>query len=74
MDMKAVHHRVRGIYDINNIKAELAEKIDIRIHPIKRLDYSSGIFCVHKRKFKVTSQSNQQKYETREQAGRSIFD
>lgn len=59
IDIKAAHHRGRGIYGAAKIKADLADQgIDVSVNRIKRLRQSHGIFCVHKRKFKVTTQSD----------------
>ena len=56
--IKTAHARGRGIYGPNKIQAELAAQgIYIGINRIKRLRKPAGIRCIHKRKFRVTTDS-----------------
>ncbi len=56
MVIKAAHSRGRGIYGPIKIQAELAAQgIYIGINRIKRLRKAAGIRCIHKRKFRVTT-------------------
>lgn len=56
--IKAAHARGRGIYGPNKIQAELAAQgIYIGVNRIKRLRKVAGIRCIHKRKFRVTTDS-----------------
>lgn len=56
--IKAAHARGRGIYGPIKIQAELAaEGIHIGVNRIKRLRKAANIRCIHKRKFRVTTDS-----------------
>lgn len=57
--IKTAHNRGRGIYGAAKIQAELADQgVKVGLNRIKRLRRLHGISCVHKRKFKATTQSN----------------
>ena len=59
LEIKAAHHRGRGIHGASKIQTDLAEQgIHAGINRIKRLRRLHGIYCIHKRKFKATTQSN----------------
>ena len=58
MAIKVAHARGRGIYGPNKIQAELASQgIYIGVNRIKHLRKTAGIRCIHKRKFRVTTDS-----------------
>ena len=59
LSIKAAHSKGRGVYGASKIQTELAEQgIHVGINRIKRLRRLHGIYCIHKRKFKATTQSN----------------
>jgi putative transposase len=59
LSIKAAHNKGRGVYGASKIQTELAEQgIHVGVNRIKRLRRLHGIYCIHKRKFKVTTQSN----------------
>jgi len=54
--IKAAHERGRRIYGASNIQSELAAQgVAVGINRIKRLRKMTNIKCIHKRKFKVTT-------------------
>ncbi len=56
--IKAAHQRGRGTYGPSKIQTELAEQgMAAGINRIKRLRKLHGIRCIHKKKFKVTTDS-----------------
>jgi putative transposase len=56
--IRVAHERGRGTYGPNKIQTELAALgIDVGINRIKRLRKAAGIRCIHKRKFRVTTDS-----------------
>jgi putative transposase len=56
--IRAAHVRGREIYGAQKIQAELKDAgIEIGINRIKRLRKAASIRCIHKRKFKVTTDS-----------------
>lgn len=57
--IKAAHNKGRGVFGPAKIQAELADQgIYVGLNRIKRLRGIHGIRCIHKRKFKATTQSN----------------
>ena len=59
LSIKVAHSKGRGVYGAVKIQAELSEQgIHVGINRIKRLRRLHGIYCIHKRKFKATTQSN----------------
>ena len=59
--IKAAHQHGRGIYGPEKIQSELfAQGIAAGLNRIKRLRRLHGIRCVHKKKFKVTTDSKHQ--------------
>ena len=57
--IKTAHQQGRGVYGAAKIQAELADQgIKVGLNRIKRLRRLHGISCIHKRKFKATTQSN----------------
>jgi len=56
--IKAAHSKGRGVFGPAKIQAELADQgIYVGLNRIKRLRAINGIRCIHKRKFKATTQS-----------------
>lgn len=56
--IKAAHAHGRGVYGAAKIQTELAEQgMKASINRIKRLRKQHGIRCIHKKKFKVTTNS-----------------
>jgi len=56
--IRAAHERGRGIYGAIKIQSELAALgIQVGVNRIKRLRKAAGIRCIHKRKFRVTTDS-----------------
>lgn len=56
--IRAAHERGRGIYGALKIQTELRENgITVGVNRIKRLRKQAGIKCIHKRKFRVTTDS-----------------
>ena len=56
--IKVAHERGRRIYGASKIQSELAvQGIAVGINRIKRLRKAAGIHCLHKRKFRVTTDS-----------------
>ena len=54
--IKAAHERGRRIYGASKIQSELAAQgVAVGINRIKRLRKAANIKCIHKRKFKVTT-------------------
>ena len=54
----AAHQRGRGTYGPNKIQTELAViGVHVGVNRIKRLRKTAGIRCIHKRKFRVTTDS-----------------
>ena len=56
--IRAAHTKGRGIYGAYKIQAELAgQGIQVGVNRIKRLRKAAGIKCIHKRKFRITTDS-----------------
>ena len=56
--IRAAHERGRRIYGASKIQSELAAQgVVVGINRIKRLRKAAGIRCIHKRKFRVTTDS-----------------
>lgn len=56
--IKAAHERGRGIYGASKVQSELkAVAVTIGVKRIKRLRKLANIKCIHKRKFRVTTDS-----------------
>lgn len=56
--IRAAHARSRGVYGAIKIQSELAAVgIQMGVNRIKRLRKAAGIRCIHKRKFRVTTDS-----------------
>jgi putative transposase len=56
--IKAAHERGRGIYGPNKIQSELASQgLQVGLNRIKRLRRLHGIRCIHKKKFRITTDS-----------------
>ena len=56
--IRAAHTKGRGIYGAYKIQTELATQgIQVGVNRIKRLRKAAGITCIHKRKFRVTTDS-----------------
>ena len=56
--IRAAHDRGRGINGVHKIQSELAAHgIQVGVNRIKRLRKAAGIRCIHKRKFRVSTDS-----------------
>lgn len=56
--IRAAHARGRGTYGVLKIQSELAAQgVVVGVNRIKRLRKVAGIRCIHKRKFRVTTDS-----------------
>ena len=56
--IRAAHVRGRGVYGAVKIQSELAALgVVVGVNRIKRLRKAAGIRCIHKRKFRVTTDS-----------------
>ena len=56
--IRIAHARGRGIYGAHKIQTELrATGVEVGINRIKRLRKAAGIRCIHKRKFRITTDS-----------------
>lgn len=56
--IKAAHERGRRIYGASKIQSELAAQgVGVGANRIKRLRQAAGIGCIHKRKFRITTDS-----------------
>lgn len=58
-EIRAAHHRTRQTYGRERLQRELAAQgVQVGLHRIRRVRQELGLHCRHKRRFRVTTDSN----------------
>jgi putative transposase len=57
--LRVAHARGRGFYGPKKLRDELLDSgLDVGINRIRRLRHKHGIYCLHKKRFRTTTESN----------------